>query len=97
MPKPKNEQPILQMDIVERPLATKMTWPISEEAKAILDTVETGKAVRLKFRSSEEAKKIQMALRHIVTKKGLAMRYRRDASDRIVCWAEKLAGKGDTE
>jgi hypothetical protein len=82
--------PIVSMEVVERPLGVKNTWPVMEEVKAIVQTVETGKAVKLAFRTGEELKKIQMALRHAVSKEGLTMRYRKDAGDRIIAWAEKV-------
>lgn len=89
----RDESPITEMEMVERPLSTKHQWPITREAEAIAKTVETGKAVRLSFRSLDEAKKVQMALRHFVAKKGLTMRYRKDAADRLVCWAEKMSSR----
>lgn len=83
---------LVEMEEVERPLSSKSTWPIEGEAKAIASTVETGKALRLKFRNAEELRKIQMALRHLISKQGLVMRYRKDAADRIIAWAEKVKG-----
>ena len=80
---------IVEMQIVERPLGTKHQWPITDEVRAIAGTVESGKAVQLAFRTGEEMKRIQMALRHQVSKLGLRMRYARGSGDRIIAWAEK--------
>lgn len=85
---------LVEMEEVERPLSAKAMWPVEPQAKAIAHTVETGKALRLKFRNAEELRKIQMALRHLVSKQGLVMRYRKDAADRIVAWAEKVKQAG---
>ena len=80
---------IVEMQIVDRPLGTKHQWPITDEVRAIAGTVESGKAVQLAFRTGEEMKRIQMALRHQVSKLGLRMRYARGSGDRIIAWAEK--------
>lgn len=81
---------LIEVEEVERPLSAKATWPVEGEAKAIAQTVETGKALKLKFRSAEELRKIQMALRHLVAKQGLVMRYKKADETRIVAWAERV-------
>src|SRR5689334_20016130 len=86
-------RPFAQMDIVDRPqVSRKNAWEVDHEAEEIARTVQTpGKAVRLAFRNMEHIVKVQMALRGRVAKHGLVMRYKTDAEDRLVCWAEKPA------
>lgn len=88
------ENPILDAEIVERPLSTRgPKYDLREEVEKIAKTVQTGKAIRLRFRSPEQAKRVQMSLRHFVSKKDLVMRYQKDAADRLICWAEKVKSR----
>jgi hypothetical protein len=93
-----NEKPILEYEVVERPLGTKTRWAVTEEVQAILNTVDDGKAIKLKFRSADEIKRIQMAIRHVIKNKhdGIRMRYQRDQADanRIIAWAERISDLG---
>jgi hypothetical protein len=95
--KEKSESEVFtSVEVVERPSGgTKLAWPIVKEAEMIAATLsDERKAIRLTPRNMEHVGKLQMALRHLLSKKDLVMRYRKDAQGRIVCWAEKATSKG---
>lgn len=81
---------ITRMVTTDRPLGPRVSWPIREEAEAILRTAVTGKAVRLEFKTAEDLRLIRMALRHALLQKKAKLHAQRQG-DALICWADKVA------
>ncbi len=87
----KHRGSITKMITTDRPLGPRVSWPIEQEAQAILRTAVTGKAVRLEFKTAEDLRLIRMALRHALLQRKAKLHAQRQG-DALICWADRVAG-----